>query len=169
MHPAAGTRCRNAAVPVFPDAVLLCHRAVLLLTAAIKYNCIFEAGLRHPLIGLVRIQACRDGVLNGRFNVANCMHLHTFYIRNFCVWQANCIDCLWMFIWQDSKVEVTLCAGLLVVLKHSLPLYYLVENKEAFPGLTVNVIKWAVTSLWGFLLGMTYTHVLPRTSTVHQC
>lgn len=47
----------NAAGPVLLDAVLLRHRSIVLLTAAVKHQGVFETGLWHPFVRLVRVQA----------------------------------------------------------------------------------------------------------------
>lgn len=57
---AGGMRCRNAAAPVFLDAVLLRHGSVVFLTAAIKHQRVFETGLGHAFVRLVWIQALGD-------------------------------------------------------------------------------------------------------------
>lgn len=49
---------RNAALPVFLDAILLRHWSVVLLTAPIDQR-VFETGLWPPFTGLIWIQAWR--------------------------------------------------------------------------------------------------------------
>lgn len=62
----------NAAEPVFLDAILLRHRSIVLLTAAVKYQGVFEAGLWHPFVWLVWIQAWGEKTRSRRYSLSRC-------------------------------------------------------------------------------------------------
>lgn len=55
-HTDTDTQCRNAAVPVFLDAILW-DWSIVLLTAAFKHHCIFETGFWSSFTRIIWIQA----------------------------------------------------------------------------------------------------------------
>lgn len=112
-HKHADTQQWNAAEPVFLDAVLLRHRSIVLLTAAVKYQGVFETGLWHPFVRLIWIQACREETWSRCYSLSRCCtcglscllrrkkeHPETEHMK---VWGAQCVCSAQSLFWVKEE------------------------------------------------------------------